>query len=865
MKRLYGMYGMAILACIIFAPPAVASLGYPIIPVEGELHDNSDDLAVEEILRSKGYIEDPSGPTANFTLTGPSSLRYPSWDETFQDTSQQGSAPIVSRTWYFGDGSGPHVFSQVNPIAFTYAKAGIFNVALIVEDSNGYSNVKRVDAYVTVYRYAPLLQSDIDALNDLKAVTGMRDIILQHPTRKSFLLGNGFHEDIGFGHPILHNLWPPNPDTGSAAWTCPVSSGDYCESDPLSYTVDGHYLPMYSEDYQSYLGHEFNALHPENSLIQYAVARKGVYDAQASPPFIVERSYGYLNRSVDYAIDNNMAMFGMHILYATPCWAAYAGRAGTLSAADYTTLLAQHVQAMMTHYTDPDNYHLDPEKPRRFSHWVIANEVVADKDATSGDLKDLIKWDNPKGDGPAGDWEEKYWSYYWPLFLLCDPQWNSGTGKWEPQTPAGAADFLMEIFDADHAHAWDPNAVLVLNEYGAEFRWRSYNTSNPTVLVENEKFARVRSVLQHLRSEGSGPDAVGIQTHLATWHFLTYDASSYSGPQEDPYAQEDSLRVNLNQLKNIREALRGLTEPSEGGLEGLRVIISEIDLRMGIPQEPNAANGEMYSISRHLPGHAAIWNGTDGSTLSLRRKWQGRVLEALLNACLAVPELDGIQSWDWIDETSWLDSGYLFVGSSFPNTAAYPDEKASQPGIFGRNPETADLTQRETFFAKPSYYGLRNAIKNYFGKAFIIQSGSGAEVMRFARNGNVMLMTMPATGDTKKWYEHVHASCTAQDWAELAAYTGAPFLVKDATGQTKAAVTGAGDLYLAGNIYEHQSLSLGGGVSFSVQGEEGAIVSQIDEDGNLKMKGYFLVGGLPYRWRSKDEVDVYFDADDKPW
>lgn len=231
----------------------------------------------------------------------------------------------------------------------------------------------------------------------------------------------------------------------------------------------------------------------------------------------------------------------------------------------------------------------------------------------------------------------------------------------------------------------------------------------------------------------------------------------------------------------------------------------------------------------------------------------------MLDSCLAVPELDGIVSWDWVDETSWLDSGNYYGDGHWPNTAPYPDEKASQPGILGRDPSTVDLNQRETFCPKPSYYGLRNAITNYFGRAFVVKSATGTEIMRFAENGNVMLMTMPLSGDTKKWYEHVHAPCTSTDWAELASYTGTQFIVKSPQGQTKAAITSAGDLYLAGAMYEGETLSSSGGAAFDIIGEDNAVVAQIDADGNLKMKGYFLVGGLPYKWKDKDSVDPCFD------
>lgn len=846
---------------------AHASMGYAVVPVQGTPHDDSDERAVEALMNSKSYVEDPSGPTANFTVISETTLRYPNRTVTFQDTSTPGAAPIQTRTWFFGDGRGGHTFDGGNPIVYEYPERsfGTFTGSLLVTDTNGFSNRKLLS--ITIYRYTAPLPTDISWLNTLKAMTGMRAMIAQHPTRSSFVLGNGIYEEVWYDKPILHDCRPPIPQGGNDMdrdWTCGSSIGTYCDTDPLSYTADGYYLPTYSQDYLDYLKHEFNALHPQTSLMEGNIARKGVYNAQGTPPFVVYPSYDYLNRSVDYAIDNDMAVLATPVLYHLPAWAAYAARAGTLPVADYRAFLMQYTQNLIGYYTNPNNYHTSADKPRRFSYWEIANEVVADSGATSGNLENLLIWRNPQDFWPATDWtgaEAKYRHYYWPWFYLCNPQWNSNASEWEAQTPAGAANFLMEIYDANHAHAWDPNAAMVLNEYGVEFRWRSSNVNTPTIRVENDKYARLRSVLQHLRSGGSGPDVVALQAHLATWQFLTYDGSTPSGPQDDCYAHEDSLRVNLNQLKNVRDAIRGFTEPSEGGLAGLRALIGEIDLRMGIPHYPQqqySTNFEWISLRAHLNYHTETWEHADESTLTLRQKWQGKALEAVMNACLVVPELDGIISWDWVDETSWLDTGNYYGSGSWPNTDSYPDEKASQPGIFGRNPATTDLTQRETFYPKPSYYGLRNAITNYFGPAFVIRSASGAEVMRFAQNGNVLLMTMPITGDTKKWYEHVHSPCSSADWAELATYTGTQFIVKDVQGQTKAAVTSAGDIYLAGNVYEDQTLSSSGGTAFDVQGADGEVVSQIDQEGNLRMQGYFLVGGLPFRWKNKETVDAYF-------
>lgn len=83
-----------------------------------------------EFFRSQFGTEPATqGPSASFT-----------WDTSglsgmFQDTSQQGDAPITSWAWNFGDGnrtSGP----DPNP-AHTYGNASIYQVGLIVRDANG--------------------------------------------------------------------------------------------------------------------------------------------------------------------------------------------------------------------------------------------------------------------------------------------------------------------------------------------------------------------------------------------------------------------------------------------------------------------------------------------------------------------------------------------------------------------------------------------------------------------------------------------------------------------------------------------------------------------------------------------------------
>ena len=297
---------------------------------------------------------------------------------------------------------------------------------------------------------------------------------------------------------------------------------------------------------------------------------------------------------------------------------------------------------------------------------------------------------------------------------------------------------------------------------------------------------------------------------------------------------------------------------------------------MGVPSHaesnPNDYNNEWKSIRSHLSDEgAATWAGGNNTSQSLkdnlemRRKWQGIVYEYLLNACLAVPTLDAVVSWDALDETSWLDANNGgFGGVYWPFTPAYPHEGSSQPGLFGSSLDKLAGTtgsqwpahNREMFYPKPAYYGVRNAITNYFGTAFVVKGSSGQEVMRFVENGNVLLMNLPSSDAswTTQVYEH------PDNWQSLDFSGSGNYLFKDSSGSCLACLKPDGMFYVKGHITEGAwggEYSVPAAPVFKVVGQNQETVAFLDNDGNLKMKGYLLVQGLPYHFRDKSEADAF--------
>jgi len=171
----------------------------------------------------------------------------------------------------------------------------------------------------------------------------------------------------------------------------------------------------------------------------------------------------------------------------------------------------------------------------------------------------------------------------------------------------------------------------------------------------------------------------------------------------------------------------------------------------------------------------------------------------------------------------------------------------------GDDPETEN--EREMWFPKPAYFGVRNAFANYFGRAFVVRDSQGQEVARFAENGNVLLMKAGA-----------HVVENVSNWTELGlpSPTGREFIVRDALGNYRAVITEGGVLYLSGVVMEDEETPLepepegeSGGTAFTVRCD-GEVVSLIDDAGNLKLAGYLLEDGIPLSLPKDDPDDKYF-------
>jgi hypothetical protein len=143
---------------------------------------------------------------------------------------------------------------------------------------------------------------------------------------------------------------------------------------------------------------------------------------------------------------------------------------------------------------------------------------------------------------------------------------------------------------------------------------------------------------------------------------------------------------------------------------------------------------------------------------------------------------------------------------------------------------------------------------------------AGQEVLRMVENGNVLLMTKDAVVETNftNWSSVVNA--------------GVPFILQqpaqDAAPQYRAVLTmltvegkPSWRLCLKGDVFEGVADLAGpesGHTAFMVMGKdengELQVMSLIDDQGNLKMRGYLLVDGIPYSVKQYEETDSYLPS-----
>ena len=802
------------------------------------------------------------------------------------------SGSIATYTWDFGDNTtvtGPRV-------SHTYSIIGSVYVKLVVSDANS-NTAKNSKGPVVLAKLLPPNINDYNNLHDLRTSTvGMRDMIAKHPTRSGFLLGTAANDGAWYGGPFINNpiaagASPDSPD--QRYWNCAGSSDPtYCTDDPCSTYISWYPTPLgyidpsdlyspHRQELRDYIAHEFNCQSPCNALMHFCVERRAWLDSSGAVQPVSPLSpfqFYFVDQLHDYTVANKMAFVGGPGIWWLPAWVAY-GAAQTADAPMNPTgrvtpqrlanALHGYVQAFMQRYKQ--------QNPSEVFCWSIVNEMIKDyRDDYSGTdpccatLEDLIKKQNlidqwpgtlAKQDAHTPPLSDEYVinrNFWWPWYILSDR--DSQTAN-NPNNIA--ADFLQTIFK--NARNYDPTAKLYLRDYGIEFRYRQAG-------IEQNKYRAARRLVHLFRlghdpqpsdcgqthTPGCAPlpendesvpiDGIALQAHLSTWSFLTYD------PNDSP--DGSGLRLNPNQLINVRESLRGFEE------QGLRVCFSEMDLRMGIPVAvtgPLDGNDERPSLDAHLGAHAGIWTGErpsppNVSTIDLRTRWQGLVYEALLNACLAVKAFDGIIFYDTSDETSWLN--LWRPATLYPYTPGYPQAGASSPCLFGDDPNrNADnYPQRQSYFPKPAYQGVRKAIANYFGNAFSVRNADGVELVRFVENGNILLMR----AGTDSICENEPPIPDPQGGNFI---VEAPTVVNGVAQQhIVAAITPDGKLHLAGHVYENGDLPLppATGCSFKVKCGD-TVVSYLDEDGNLVTTGYILLDGIPRKLLAHLSTDQYLN------
>ncbi len=106
-------------------------------------------------------------PTVNFSAQNPKACLTDT--VRFLSNVKPGNSPIVSYAWGFGDGKA----SSVQNAAYQYSQPGVYNITLVVQDSNGCNANKTVPLYVTIYPMptAAFTASPVKSCNASQLVT----------------------------------------------------------------------------------------------------------------------------------------------------------------------------------------------------------------------------------------------------------------------------------------------------------------------------------------------------------------------------------------------------------------------------------------------------------------------------------------------------------------------------------------------------------------------------------------------------------------------------------------------------------------------------------------------------------------------
>jgi len=787
-RRLLLGLALVVVSTTLFSPMAMASLGAgglsrPIEDEEPVLPLALTDLIVEPDTNVSG--------------------RYP-LSVTFQSVSLVNGNPITSWLWDFKDGvtsreqNPTHVFYGIQRRSVTLS---------VAYTENGIAKSAEDYCLITAILPSPSTLDEASLAGLQASFRGMREMIEKHPSRNTFNLGTVEYDNVWYGFP---RQYPPLPCEAEGIscqlrhWhSCPAESPcgctcNYCLSDPRIPSDHWVTLPLdntignTNTCTRDYLSYEFNTITQCNSTLMPSIARNATLDPVSHDPSVTY-NYGFAQDTIDFANENNMQTYApAGLLYFLPSWIAHNAYTHELTAPaikDWITGDGGYLDTMISNFNTASS-------TNAYRYYNVVNEFLPDSPWSEPTcFADLAETNTEFKSWPSGSANDERW-HYWPWHVLAD------------ENNQGSAELCEEaFFDAYRiANTATMNSTLVYNDYGIEFK------NNDGTTTVQPKYRRLMKLLEYCDAENVPLDAVGFQMHLPAWSCLRYSGS---------------FSVEAAQLRSIRDALRGVEEA------GYTPIISEMDIRIGFPA--SGSNDYLYlndrmdgdNDSNPVVDRTYRWTGL---TLSAREQLQKEVYESILNASLAVTSLAAVLFWDITDECSWLNMpGSIPAGVATPG---YPDAGSCRPCLFGDNPATT--TEREMWYPKPAYYGVRNAITNYFGSAFVVKDADGNEFARFVENGNIVLLKQGVTID--------------DDATNLTAGTN-DFLIKNSAGTIVAMISpSANKIILAGSVYERQqTLSQGDHTAFRIaSGSNADIVCLIDDEGNLKTKGYILLDGIPY-------------------
>jgi endo-1,4-beta-xylanase len=271
---------------------------------------------------------------------------------------------------------------------------------------------------------------------------------------------------------------------------------------------------------------------------------------------------------------------------SAPLWKT-AGRRGLVygsswatweSDADYVALLDRQAAMLLTE-DDLLWYRLKPSRdaPLDFSY---GDQIYAHADA-QGQLMfgAHLVWDEGFGEGWG---EDELWSLskqeaedlLWPIVRASVKRYRGRTAAWScvnECVDASEADglrrdvpwyatigpsYVPKAFRI--AHAADPNAILVLNEFGFE-------TDDEWDTAADKRSAALR-VIDALLADGVPVHALGVQAHLRAADFAAgkFDAAGYRRFLRD--VQRRGLHVFITELDVLDDGLRAANVPRDKGV-----------------------------------------------------------------------------------------------------------------------------------------------------------------------------------------------------------------------------------------------------------------------------------------------------------